>query len=61
MKLMKHVLAYPSTGSPFAFEENLKFKLMDIYTNYAEGKPALVVYTILMLVLLHAESCDICC
>ncbi|KAI8897262.1 Sec63 Brl domain-containing protein [Globomyces pollinis-pini] len=42
IKLVKHVFGYPLTGNQFSFEDNLKFKLMELITRYSNSKPSLI-------------------
>ncbi|KAG9390949.1 ATP-dependent DNA helicase HFM1 [Carpediemonas membranifera] len=40
--LERRVLAYPEAKSEFLFDRNLDYKIADVVTRYAEGKPTLI-------------------
>jgi ATP-dependent DNA helicase HFM1/MER3 len=42
VQLERHVLSYPTNTNPFAFEDNLKYKLPEVIQKYSQGKPALI-------------------
>jgi ATP-dependent DNA helicase HFM1/MER3 len=43
VKLQMEVLAFPNFGkNPFMFENNLDYKLPEIISKYADGKPTLI-------------------